>query len=173
MNTTTINYTPGHQTYFAFEADFVEDNVRCIPMIVRFKLDACGIKLKLSEWSRFTVTERDELADRPCASLEAIATYKQFLQSLLLNRTGATGTAIAVDEQPAWANTETVAASLHEKVSEFGWEITNRQWMQLSNLQRFALLKLCKPGHENRNFPIAMREFGLGAQKSSLREAKS
>jgi hypothetical protein len=161
MNTTSINYTPGQPTYFAFEADFVEDNVRCIPMIVRFKLDACGIKLKLSEWSRFTTTERNELADRPCVSLEDIDAYKQFLQGLLFKRMGTAGTPIAVDDQPAWANTATVASALHEKASEFGWEITDRQWMRLSNLQRFALLKLCKPGHENRNFPIAMKEFGL------------
>ncbi|WP_353849846.1 nitrate reductase associated protein, partial [Hydrotalea sp.] len=29
--------------YFQFEEDFVEENVRCIPMIVRFKMDAVGI----------------------------------------------------------------------------------------------------------------------------------
>ena len=39
--------------YFDFEEDFVEKNIRCIPMIVRFKMDEAGIKLKLSEWSRF------------------------------------------------------------------------------------------------------------------------
>ena len=44
--------------YFNFEEDFVENNVRCIPMIVRFKLDACGIKLKLSEWSKMVIEER-------------------------------------------------------------------------------------------------------------------
>ena len=43
--------------YFYFEEDFVVDNVRCIPMIIRFKMDAAGIKLRLSEWSRFSVDE--------------------------------------------------------------------------------------------------------------------
>src|SRR5688572_30077237 len=28
--------------YFAFEEDFMEENVRCIPMIVRFKMDKSG-----------------------------------------------------------------------------------------------------------------------------------
>ena len=37
--------------YFNFEEDFVEKNIRCIPMIVRFKMDKAGIKLKLAEWS--------------------------------------------------------------------------------------------------------------------------
>ena len=39
--------------YFLFEEDFIEKNVRCIPMIVRYKLDTVGIKLQLSQWSRF------------------------------------------------------------------------------------------------------------------------
>jgi hypothetical protein len=28
-------------------------------------------------------------------------------------------------------------------------------------LQRFVLIKLCRPGHENENFPKAVKEFGL------------
>ncbi|MDA0674030.1 MAG: hypothetical protein O3C67_10055, partial [Cyanobacteria bacterium] len=31
-------------------------------------------------------------------------------------------------------------------------------------LQRFALIKLSRPGHENRNFLPACQEFGLGNQ---------
>jgi hypothetical protein len=158
---TNLVYSPGTLTYFAFEEDFVEANVRCIPMIVRFKLDACGIKLKLSEWSRFTVTERNELVDRSCITPEAVESYKLFLQSLLLRKTGSPGTEIAVDNEPAWADTTNISPALNEKANEFGWEITAEQWMRLSNLQRFALLKLCKPGHENKNFPRAMKEFKM------------
>ena len=52
--------------YFNFEEDFVEKNIRCIPMIVRFKMDKAGIKLKLAEWSKFNAGERIELAVKPC-----------------------------------------------------------------------------------------------------------
>jgi hypothetical protein len=34
-------------------------------------------------------------------------------------------------------------------------------WQQLNELQRFALVKLSHPGHEHRNLPAALREFGL------------
>jgi hypothetical protein len=47
------------------------------------------------------------------------------------------------------------------KALEFGWEVTLNGWNALSNLQRYSLLKLTKPSHENKNFPIALREFGL------------
>lgn len=43
-------------TFFKFEADFV-DTLRCVPMIVRFKLDTVGIKLSLRAWSRFALAK--------------------------------------------------------------------------------------------------------------------
>lgn len=33
--------------YFQFEADFIQ-TLRCIPLSVRYKLDTCGVKLKLN-----------------------------------------------------------------------------------------------------------------------------
>ncbi|MBC7424630.1 MAG: hypothetical protein H7334_14405 [Ferruginibacter sp.] len=41
------------------------------------------------------------------------------------------------------------------------WVITVYKWKRLTHLQRFALLKLFSPRHENKNFPKAMVEFGL------------
>ena len=38
---------------------------------------------------------------------------------------------------------------------------TLTQWAALTELQRFALFKLTRPGHSNENFIPAMREFGL------------
>jgi hypothetical protein len=37
----------------------------------------------------------------------------------------------------------------------------NAAWQHLNELQRFALVKLSHPGHEHRNLPAALREFGL------------
>ena len=48
--------------FFKFEDDFV-DSLRCIPMQVRFKLDNCGVKLKLSHWYQFTEQERQTLVE--------------------------------------------------------------------------------------------------------------
>ncbi|MGB0562374.1 MAG: nitrate reductase associated protein, partial [Spirulinaceae cyanobacterium] len=39
--------------------------------------------------------------------------------------------------------------------------ISLTQWQALRPDQRFALIKLSRPGHENRNFLPAMQEFGL------------
>jgi len=158
---TLLNPETGSKNYFDFEADFVEDNVRCIPMIVRFKLDAVGIKLKLHEWSRLTAEERTFLAIIPADDQLAVKAYRVLLTGLIKKRAGHEATELPVDDAPAWNMTDTVPAVLREKANEVGSSISTSQWQQLSDLQRFALMKLCRPGHENRNFPKAMREFGL------------
>jgi len=147
--------------YFQFEEDFVEDNVRCIPMIVRFKLDACGIKLKLSEWSKMTIDERKILAETVCTDSNEVLQYRSYLQEIVLKHTGAAATNLVVDLNPAWAIESALPVVLKEKLQEFDWQLTMQQWRKLNNLQRFVLLKLCRPGHENKNFPKAMKEFGL------------
>lgn len=147
--------------YFKFEEDFVEDDVRCIPMIVRFKLDTCGIKLKLSEWSKMTIAERKLLAETSCANSREVLQYRSWLQQIILIRTGAAATDLPVDMNPEWAIQSILPAVLKNKLQEFNWQLTLQQWRGLDNLQRFVLLKLCRPGHENKNFPKAMKEFGL------------
>jgi hypothetical protein len=147
--------------FFEFEEDFVEDNVRCIPMVVRFKLDACGIKLKLSEWSKMTMEERNTLTEMTCVSGEEVLQYRNYLRRLIMNHAGTKATELPVDSNPLWANIERLPGMLSEKLAEFNWYMSLQQWRNLSNLQRFALIKLCKPGHENKNFPKAVKEFGL------------
>ena len=147
--------------FFNFEDDFVADDVRCIPMIVRFKLDACGIKLKLQEWSKMTIAERTLLAQKQCSTTREINQYRQYLRTLVMQHTGKPATDLPVDENPDWAVTGRLPFVLLEQAAAFGWQLSLRQWNHLTNLQRFVLLKLCRPGHENRNFPIAYREFGL------------
>jgi hypothetical protein len=147
--------------YFQFEEDFIEKNIRCIPMIVRFKMDAAGIKLKLAEWSRFTVEERIELAVKPCCTEEEVSAYNKYLAELVVKHTGKEATALAINHFPDWADTEQVPEPLNEKAKEFGWVISQNQWKSLTDLQRFALTKLYKEGHENKNFPKAILEFGI------------
>ncbi|MDQ6761813.1 MAG: nitrate reductase associated protein [Bacteroidota bacterium] len=147
--------------YFDFEEDFVEDNIRCIPMCVRFKLDACGIKLQLKEWSKMSVSERNNLAEIKCATGIEAQEYRNYLKQIIFNCTKNKATELSIEKNPAWRNVYELPALLMERLEEFNWTISLFQWMELSNLQRFVLLKLCKPGHEHKNFSKAAKEFGL------------
>jgi len=146
--------------YFRFEADFIE-SLRCIPMAVRCKLDMCGIKLKLAEWSRFNEHERNQLSTMSCLLPEEIREYRCYLQGLVQYYTESLPDELAVDANPAWLDASRVPEHLQEKAMAMNVQISLEQWQQLNSLQRFALIKLSKPSHESKNFPHALREFGL------------
>jgi hypothetical protein len=130
-------------------------------MIVRFKLDTCGIKLKLAEWSRMSSIEKENLANFPCEMPGEIQEYRSYLEHVIYNSTGNNATNLPVVENPVWVRVDEIPYTITEKLREFNWSLSVQQWKSLSDLQRFALLKLSYPGHENKNFPKAMEEFGL------------
>lgn len=144
--------------FFAFESDFV-DSLRCIPMVVRYKLDTCGIKLKLPEWVKLTVADKARLAEQPCYTSAEINQYRLDLTELVLLRCQHQISELGTVDA-AWDVLSQVPDEVQQKTLE--WEcnpLTIQQWLQLDVLQRFALVKLSRSGHEGRNFPRAIREF--------------
>jgi hypothetical protein len=150
-----------YSSIFQFEQDFA-GSLRCIPMAVRFKLDRCGIKLSLRQWSRFAPEERNRMLQLPCEGGGDIAAYRRELEELIQLRSTQPPEYLPVEVQPAWAE----EASVPGQVIEFALEVevsppSSAQWASLSTLQRFTLLKLSRAKHDNVNFVPAMREFGL------------
>lgn len=147
-------------SFFQFEADFV-DSLRCIPMQVRLKLDTCGIKLKLSHWHQFDSEERQALVKMPCSTQDEIQSYREFLRRLVLEQTGVSAVDLPIEPDPAWMDEATIPTGVQDRAQEAGIIITLEQWTVLTPLQRFALIKLSRSSHENRNFLPALSEFGL------------
>ena len=146
--------------FFGFEADFV-DSLRCIPMQVRMKLDTCGVKLKLAHWHQFTQQERQVLVEMQCVTESEIQSYKSYVQQVVIKYTGTPASVLSIDAHPPWMNATTIPDSIQEKVLELGASITSEQWAALNPEQRFALIKLSRPSHENQNFLPALQEFKL------------
>lgn len=152
---------PVKPIYFAFESDFL-DTFRCIPMIVRYKLDTADKKLQLAEWSRLKPEEKEILAKMPCTSLAEIQAYRSYLDERVWERSKKVVKDLGgVDA--TWENLGQVPVEVVEKARE--WQCvppTLGQWISLDLLQRFALVKLSRSGHEGENFPKALVEFGIG-----------
>lgn len=146
--------------FFQFEADFVE-SLRCIPMQVRLKLDTCGIKLKLQQWNQFNQDDRIKLVDLPCERDAEIQAYREFVCQLVQERTGSIASELAIDPHPPWLDAATIPQDVSAKAAAVEVALTVKQWASLAPVQRFALLKLSRSGHENHNFVPAMREFQL------------
>ncbi len=152
-------------TFFAFETDFVE-SLRCIPMIVRMNLDTCGVKLKLEHWHQLSQKEKQSLVEMPCTTKLEADNYRQWLQDLIMQKTGSLAKELAIADSPDWLNSKKIPESLITKAAEFDLVISSQQWSNLSPVQRFALIKLSRPSHENRNFIPALKEFGIIAEQA-------
>jgi hypothetical protein len=146
--------------FFKFEADFV-DSLRCIPMIVRLKLDTCGVKLKLAEWNRFTQAECQQLVELPCDRESEITAYREYVSDLIVRHTGNAASLLSIDPHPPWLNDREIPESVATKAMQENASIELFQWSSLTPIQRFALIKLTRSQHENNNFLPAMTEFGL------------
>jgi hypothetical protein len=146
--------------FFQFEADFV-DTLRCIPMQVRFKLDTCGIKLKLPHWHQLNATERQQLVDMPCTTASEIQTYRTHLRQMVQTHTGELPADLPIDSHPVWLEANSIPESVQAQAESVGCSIPLADWANLSPLQRFALIKLSRAQHENKNFLPALQEFHL------------
>lgn len=146
--------------FFKFELDFV-DSLHCIPMIVRFKLDTCGIKLKLTHWNLFSKAERLLLIQEACQTESEIKKYRQLLQDLVKKYTGEKAKEIQIDPQPPWQESNNIPQEIIAKAAELNLKLSQKRWSELSELQRFATVKLTRSNHENMNFVPALQEFKL------------
>lgn len=148
-----------HSHCFGFEADFVAD-LRCLPMAVRRKLDLAGVKLRLQQWNALTVEERSRLlawADDPAA----IDGLRRWLLERSAALPGGPASSMAPAADTPWQQRETSPDVLVRSCAELGLSWRAEHWPALTELQRFALVKLSHPGHEHRNLPRALAEFDL------------
>ena len=141
---------------FRFEKDFVGD-WRCIPLCVRRKLDLIGVKLKLSHWLELTQEQRQILVDWS-DELPALNEFREHLR--ILTRCMAEGMVkdlpLAVDEP--WQLLEEIPQIVQQSALKKSIAINMSQWASLCELERFALCKLARPGHDHHNLDAAFSE---------------
>lgn len=140
--------------------------LRRIPMIMRLKLDVCGLRISLAAWQVLSRDEREELVAMPFASKEERTAFRSRLTAMLAPHAGDPEKAVEevdIDPSPAWQQTEKVPQDVIDTLHAMSLPvITQTQWAGLDELQRFALSKLTRPGHRNAKLLPALQEFGLG-----------
>ena len=147
------------QTCFGFEAEFTAD-LRCIPMAVRRKLDLAGVKLKLVHWNGLTVAERQRLLAWPDGTA-AVAELRLWLLERTAQQAAGVARTLPIACQESWQQQQQTPPAVHQACSDQGVLLGDAAWAGLNELQRFALVKLSQSGHEHRNLPLALAEFGV------------
>lgn len=143
---------------FAFEADFM-GSWRCIPLCVRRKLDLAGIKLKLRHWLNLDHRERQHLVDWPDGpdGLRAFAAHLRQRTASMAD--GAVGE-LPIPQAPPWRRSQP-PGEVTAALAAMGHTMNQGQWQRLSELERFALCKLVRPGHDHHNLVHALAEFKM------------
>jgi len=153
--------TPDNSMIFEFERDFA-GSLRCIPMVVRQKLDIVGIKMTLRQWSRLSREERGGLVNMFCDTDAEQDAYSALVQELILTRTDEPVGYLPPQALEDWRGAGRMPEGVALQAAADGvMAPTLEQWARLSPLERFALIKLARSKHDNENFVPALKEFGI------------
>jgi hypothetical protein len=101
------------------------------------------------------------LVQQPTQTSTEINAYRQLVYRLAKEYSDLPLKDLPIDLNPPWINDLVIPETVQQKASETGIEIDQSQWKRLTLLQRFALIQLSRPSHENKNFLSALREFNL------------
>lgn len=138
-------------------------------MAVRFKLDRCGIKLSLRQWSGLTADDRRGLLLAPCHTAAEMDAYRAGLLALVAERTHSQAQPLAAPPEALWEQASRTPAAIRAFAGEVGVPApSDEDWARLTQLQRFALLKLSRDNHDNINFIPALKEWGLIGREGSI-----
>lgn len=146
---------------FAFEGKPDKPLAR-IPMVVRFKLDLCGVRFSLRDWAALSQEKKWVLVRQSCDSADHRDRYRRTVVELV--------PAHIVDANLGAESAVLLAAARNHVPPDVAEQFVRRalpclepgQWRALSDLQRFILTKLSREGHKNDHFIAAVEEFGLG-----------
>ncbi len=134
---------------FAFERDEFSD-LNWIPLVIRYRLDSCGLKLSLSAWQKLPFAERARLLELPFGDSEEVQAWISVLNSSLAIQGG--GPPVSM---PRWEEPKEPPSAVKERLEgPLNWDL-------LSPLQRYALCKLAASKTPDRYFPKALREFSI------------
>ncbi|WP_277188099.1 nitrate reductase associated protein [Caballeronia sp. BR00000012568055] len=148
---------------FGFEVES-SDNLRFIPLAVRFNLDRFGMRISLEQWQMLPYEDRVLLARFPIEDeAEIEKNFDLTLEEMLKTHTNTQPDHVARDTDPVWAHADAVPETVIRQSSLCGVSSPSlSKWGKLDRFQRYALAKLSRNTDKvNHDFLPAMREFGL------------
>ena len=143
---------------FDFEAEIYQ-SLNCLPMAARRKLDRLGLKISLEQWQRLSRGERLMICHAPAITPEECDALKLFLEEVSVGRTGTAPKPLSdqsrKEAEPPLEPPEALVAN----AQALGVAVNKRQWEQLDDDERYALVKLGSTPRPSHNFKAALDEL--------------
>jgi hypothetical protein len=143
---------------FGFE-DEIHQNLGCVPMAVRRKLDHVGIKIGLVQWQALGLGERLALCHLPVASEEECEALRIFTDEAVKAKSGGGVKALPPESRAAAEPPAHPPARLVEHARVLGFTLNQPVWDKLDADERYALIKLGDIPTPSHNLPAALAEF--------------
>lgn len=151
---------------FKFEGEIPEE-LDCVPMAVRRKLDRVGIKLGLDDWKEMGRGERLALCHLPTNLEEECETMRVFIREAVQRRGAAEPRTLSEAERRSAEPPEAAPETLVERAQALGFALGEAEWDKFDSDQRYALMKLGAGESASHDLAAALTEF-LGAAPATV-----
>ncbi len=147
--------------FFSYEEAYRED-LRFIPMLLRYKLDLTGRSISLDEWKALPLEERRALVDAPVSGDAERDAFARRIDAAAGTSPAHGATSIVPVSMAAWSGLE-LPQPVAERASESGMPIDASTWRRLRPFERYALAKLGGGEKKSRNFDSVLAELTSGS----------
>jgi hypothetical protein len=117
-----------------------------------------GLKLKLSHWLELSQGQRQQLVDWPDQA-EALEQLREQLQAWTQPMADGEARPLPVAVAEPWQRPEPMPDEVQRAAQQRHVALSTQQWAELGELERFALCKLARPGHDHHNLEAAFAEL--------------
>ena len=153
-----------HESPLMFDFEAVSsENLKFMPMSVRFNLDRFGLRISLAQWQGLPHADRVLLARFPVDEDTAIEpNFDHALFEMMRTHANVEPDWFAPEMNPAWRETSAVPNGVQNQCRIAGLPpVEVAHWAALDPFKRYVLTKLSRKPEGNHDFMPAMREFGL------------
>lgn len=125
---------------YRYEAEYYPTLSR-LPLDLRRKLDATGIKLSLKDWLAFAFEERTVLCHLPCESVDEARAFAAYIDFLSRQYRGAPAEKTAVLDSRLWDSSQLPEGVVEKSRGLENQTVTLERWRGWQPHQRYALYK--------------------------------
>lgn len=146
---------------FKFEESIYPDLPR-IPLSTQYKLDRVGVQLTLKSWNRLSQEERNVLCHLSVRSQGELECYKEYLLYLsrrLKEKVEWTDPNAGSREKVQWETLARVPEGVYLRALRLKVLMNPADWIQMDDLERYALFKLSLEKEPLELFAKALQEF--------------